>query len=236
MFSAFTLEYPYFLLLILLFLICERFCRAKVQSYFVPHLQVYSQSKGVRSSLVSTLKWTTIVFACLALSSPVKELNIINKKKEGLDIVLSLDTSGSMRQIGFNREDVDQNRWVVVKDIVQDFILKRTNDNIGLVVFGSSVMTASPLSYDKNAQNKIMEGLDIAIVGEKTALIDSIASSINILKNSSTNGNFPQLILKGITDADHSGHLKPFVYAFQLSSSRKDLLSILFNSAHGIAA
>ncbi len=63
-----------------------------------------------------------------------------------------------------------------------------------------------------------------------------MSGNINILKNSSKNGNFPQLILKGIVDADISGSLKPFVYAFQLSSSRKDVLSSLFNAAHGIAA
>jgi phenylacetate-coenzyme A ligase PaaK-like adenylate-forming protein len=63
-----------------------------------------------------------------------------------------------------------------------------------------------------------------------------MAGNINVLKNSSRNGNFPQLILKGIVDADPSGALKPFIYAFRLSSSRKDILSILFNEAHGIAA
>ena len=63
-----------------------------------------------------------------------------------------------------------------------------------------------------------------------------MSGNINILKNSSKNGNFPQLILKGIADASPSGSLKPFIYAFQLSSARKDILSTLFNAAHGIAA
>ncbi|MCD4725348.1 MAG: acyl-CoA reductase [Bacteroidales bacterium] len=63
-----------------------------------------------------------------------------------------------------------------------------------------------------------------------------LSGNINVLKNSSKNGNFPQLVLKGIVDADPSGSLKPFVYAFQLSSSRKDILRLLFSTAHGIAA
>ena len=63
-----------------------------------------------------------------------------------------------------------------------------------------------------------------------------LSGNINVLKNSSKNGNFPQLVLKGIVDADPSASLKPFVYAFQLSSSRKDILRLLFNTAHGIAA
>jgi len=63
-----------------------------------------------------------------------------------------------------------------------------------------------------------------------------MSGNINILKNSSKNGNFPQLVLKGILDADSSGSLRPFVYAFQIPSARKDMLETLFNAAHGIAA
>lgn len=191
-------EYPYVLLLILLFIVCSKFCKAKVQSYYMPHLEIYQESNGLNSSLVSVLKWLTIIFAIIALASPIKELNVINTKKDGVDIILSLDTSGSMRQIGFNRENLEQNRWNVVSDIVKDFIARRTNDNIGLVVFGTSVMTASPLSYDKKAQSKIIESLDIAVVGEKTALINSIATSINILKNRDTKTK----IIIALTDGD----------------------------------
>ena len=203
--SLITFEYPYVLLLITLFIFCAKFCKAKVQSFYMPHLEIYSEASKTNSSLIFILKWFTIVFAIIALASPIKELNIINNKKEGLDIVLSLDTSGSMRQIGFNRADVDQNRWEVVQDIVQDFITKRLNDNIALVVFGSSVMTASPLSYDKNAQNRIMRSLDIGIVGEKTALINSIGTSINILKSRDTKSK----IIIALTDGDDTASSIP---------------------------
>ncbi|MEA3554104.1 MAG: VWA domain-containing protein [Campylobacterota bacterium] len=193
-----SFEYPYILLLILLFIICAKFCKAKSQAYYMPHLEIYQKSEGINSSLVSVLKWITIIFAIIALASPIKELNVINTKNDGVDIVLSLDTSGSMRQIGFNQEDLEQNRWSVVSDIVKDFISQRENDNIGLVVFGTSVMTASPLSYDKKAQKRIIKSLDIAVVGEKTALINSIATSINILKNRDTKSK----IIIALTDGD----------------------------------
>jgi len=63
-----------------------------------------------------------------------------------------------------------------------------------------------------------------------------MSGNINILKNSSKNGIFPQLVLRGILDADPTGSLKPFIYAFQIPSARKDMLTTLFNAAHGIAA
>ena len=200
-----SFEYPYVLLIILLFIICAKFCKEKAQAYYMPHLEIYQKSEGLNSSLVSILKWITIIFAIIALASPIKELNVVNTKNDGVDIVLSLDTSGSMRQIGFNQEDLEQNRWNVVSDIVKDFISQRQNDNIGLVVFGTSVMTASPLSYDKKAQSKIIESLDIAVVGEKTALINSIATSINILKNRDTKSK----IIIALTDGDDTASTIP---------------------------
>jgi Ca-activated chloride channel family protein len=179
----------------------------------MPHLDIYTQAGAVNTSLTTTLKYTAILFAIIALASPIKELNIINNKKDGVDMVISLDTSGSMRQIGFNRQNVEQNRWQVVQSIVQDFISKRLNDNIGLVVFGSSVMTASPLSYDKKAQNKIIQSLDIGIVGDKTALINSIATSINILKDRTTKSK----IIIALTDGEDTASTIPLSIVLKMA-------------------
>ena len=59
-------------------------------------------------------------------------------------MILSLDTSGSMRAQGFNPTNQAQNRWEVVQDIVSDFIAKRVNDNIGIVVFGGPSAEPQP--------------------------------------------------------------------------------------------
>ncbi len=63
-----------------------------------------------------------------------------------------------------------------------------------------------------------------------------MSGNINILKNSSKNSNFPQLFLKALVDEDKSKTLKKFVYAFQISSKHKELLSLLYSHANGIAA
>jgi len=63
-----------------------------------------------------------------------------------------------------------------------------------------------------------------------------MSGNINLLKNSSKNGNFPQLLLKALADEDESNTLKKFIYAFQISSKHKNLLSYLYSHANGIAA
>jgi len=212
-FGSFSFEYPYIFLLLILFLVCSKFCKAKYQAFYIPHLAIYQQIDSFHTNYLSVLKWVTIIFAIIALSSPIKEHNIINVKNDGIDMILSLDTSGSMRQRGFNETNPTQNRWQVVQTIVGDFIRKRKNDNIGLVVFGSSVMTASPLTYDKKAQQKIINNLDIGIVGDKTALIDSIATSINILKNSKAKSK----IIVAITDGDDTASDIPLSVVLKLA-------------------
>jgi Ca-activated chloride channel family protein len=210
---GYTFEYPYLLLLILLFIFCSKFCKLRSNALYIPHLTIYKVIQPASNSWLSILKWCTIIFSVIALASPIKQHNIINKKSDGVDIVLALDTSGSMRQIGFNAQNPGQNRWEVVQEIVGDFITSRTQDNIGIVVFGSTVMTASPLSFDKKAQQKIINTLKIGIVGDKTALIDSIATSVNILKERPSKSK----IIIALTDGDDTASTIPLHIATKLA-------------------
>lgn len=72
MFNNFTFEYPYFLLLIVLFVICSIYCKAKAPSYFMPHLDIFNKVNQKSSYIMSLLKYFVIVFSVIALSSPVK--------------------------------------------------------------------------------------------------------------------------------------------------------------------
>lgn len=201
MFSNFSFEYPWVLVLIFIFIFCDMYCKEKNSSYYFVHLKIFKQLTYSTNAIVYVCKYLTIILTLIALASPVKILNNQLLKKEGINIILDLDTSGSMRERGFNPNDLQQNRWNVVNNVVQDFIEKRVNDNIGLVVFGSSVLTASPLSFDKNLQKEIIKYIDIGIVGEQTAMFDSLATSINILKNSKAKSNIIILLTDGEDNA-----------------------------------
>jgi len=210
-------EYPYVYLAIIPFILCNKFCKAKIQSYYLPHINIYNNTRLISSPMLNLLKWVTIVCTLIALSSPIKQSEIIHKKNDGIDIVLCLDTSGSMRQMGFNKQNYRQNRWDVVNGLVKDFIVKRKNDNIGLVVFGSSVMTASPLTYDKKAQIKILNNLKIGVVGENTALIDSIATGVNILSKRESKSR----IIIALTDGEDTASVIPYKVVESMSKKHK---------------
>lgn len=190
-------EYPLFLLLILVFIFCSIFCKAKIPTYIIPHLDIFQKTRHKSMLLTTILKYIAIIGSVIALSSPYKQLDTRIIKNDGIDIVLSLDTSGSMKELGLNKENQNEDRFTVVKDIVKDFLPKRVNDNVAIVVFGTSVMMATPLSFDKEAQKSIVDYLEVGIVGDKTAMIDSLASAVNILKTSKAKSKIVILLSDG---------------------------------------
>lgn len=194
-------EYPYFFLLLIVFIFCFIFCKAKIPTYIIPHLNIFEQTRRKTLLITTILKYLIVICSIIALASPYKQLDTQIIKNDGIDIVLSLDTSGSMKERGLNRNDTDEDRFKVVKDIVKDFIPKRTNDNIAIIVFGTSVMMATPLSFDKEAQKEIVDYLDVGIVGDKTAMLDSLASSVNILKESKAKSKVVILLSDGEDNA-----------------------------------
>ena len=203
MFNNFTFEYPWLLCLIFIFIFCDIYCKAKSPSYYFVHLKIFKQTSSTKNILLYVMKYLTIIFTLIAIASPIKILDNQILKKDGINIILNLDTSGSMRQIGFNPNNKEQNRWDVVNNVVQDFIEKRVNDNIGLVIFGTSVLTASPLSFDKSSQKEIIRYINLGIVGDKTAIFDSLATSINILKDKKAKSNVIILLTDGIDTASN---------------------------------
>lgn len=196
-------EYPYFLLLIFIFIFCSIFCKAKVPTYIIPHLNIFEQSKHKSLIITSILKYLVIMGSIIALASPYNQLDTQLIKNDGIDIVLNLDTSGSMKEKGLNQDNESEERFDVVKDIVKDFIPKRVNDNIAITVFGTSVMMATPLSFDKNAQKEIIDYLEVGIVGDKTAMLDSLATSVNILKTSKAKSKIVILLSDGEDNASN---------------------------------
>lgn len=208
----FSFEYPYLFLLLIPFLFCFIYCKAKESSYFMPHLNLLNESTKKSTLLINLLKYLTVILAITALASPVKIKNTQFINSDGIDIVLNLDTSDSMKQRGFNKFDLQENRFDVVKELASDFIDKRINDNIALVVFGNSSLIASTLSFDKQAQKEILNYLDIGIVGPRTALIDSLASSVKILKNSTSKSKI--IIL--LSDGEDTSSQIPFSIVLKL--------------------
>ena len=98
MFSNFSFEYPYFLFLIVLFIFCSIFCKAKAPSYLIPHLNIFQFANQKSMIFINILKYFVIIFSIIALASPVKINDTIILKNDGINILLNLDASGSLKE------------------------------------------------------------------------------------------------------------------------------------------
>jgi Ca-activated chloride channel family protein len=138
----------------------------------------------------------------LALAAPFSYSSEANFQKKGRDLVLVLDTSGSMNERGFNDEDKSQSKYDISVDLAKDFITKRYDDNVGLVVFGSFAFTASPLTYDLKALNEMFELMsDVGIAGTSTAIGDALMQGIATLKSGQAKSKVLILLTDGVHNA-----------------------------------
>lgn len=196
--SQFSFEYPFFLVLILLFLVCDRFCKERSRAIFFPHVKTLMAKNAKGTSLLGFLKWLGIVSAVIALASPVITQSYSNTKKDGRDIVLIVDSSDSMRQQGFDMNDIWKSKFDVVKEVVGDFIDKRKNDRIGMVTFADIAFIASPLTFEKKFLTDITRMQQMGIAGKRTAINDAIVQSYNLLSKSKAKSKIAILLTDGV--------------------------------------
>jgi len=143
------------------------------------------------------LKILAISIFILALARPQagqKEEEIIT---EGIDIMLTLDTSSSMKAEDFK----PQNRLGAAKEVMSEFIRSRKNDRIGLVVFAQHSFTQCPLTLDYGVLLDLLDSIDIGIIEDGTAIGTAIANSVNRLRDSKAKSRVMILLTDGINNA-----------------------------------
>jgi len=118
--------------------------------------------------IVLVLRCFAIILLTLALARPQRGKEDTKVTTNGIDIILAIDTSGSMLA-GDLTKNPDISRLDVAKQVVEQFIKKRRNDRIGLVVYGEDAYTQCPLTLDYGAEMARELGVKIYTVGVGTA-------------------------------------------------------------------
>ena len=150
----------------------------------------------------------TCAFIILALAASRPQLYNVSREtlSPGVDILLCMDTSGSMQALDITLDKIPVMRLTAVKKVVSDFIKKREHDRIGLVIFGEAAYTQAPLTMDKGLLLQLVGGMQIGMAGDRTALGDAIAVSAKRLKDLDA----PSKILILLTDGrSNTGRLYP---------------------------
>jgi len=122
-------------------------------------------------------------------------------KSPGVDIMLCLDTSGSMQALDFRLDGEPVSRLTAVKKVVSEFIEKREMDRIGLVVFGEEAFTQSPLTMDKGLLLSLVEDMEIGMAGDRTAIGSAVAIGGKRLKDLKAKSKILVLLTDGRNNA-----------------------------------
>ena len=148
------------------------------------------------------LRFIILFLLIAALARPVQPLSEKDFETEGIDIILSLDISGSMLAEDFKPE----NRLFVAKKEAKNFIHGRHNDRIGLVIFAGKAFSQCPLTLDYKILDQLIDDIQIGMIEDGTAIGMGLATSVNRLKNSSAKSKV--IIL--LTDGDNNaGNIDP---------------------------
>jgi Ca-activated chloride channel family protein len=149
------------------------------------------------------LIYTGLVLAIIAWARPRTILKGEEARARGIDIMIAIDTSGSMRALDFDPKD----RMTVAKQATKTFISRRQFDRIGLVAFAGVAVLQCPLTLDYGALLDFLDQVDVGVTTtENTAIGTAIATAANHLKKSSAKSKIIVLVTDG---RNNSGEIDP---------------------------
>lgn len=156
--------------------------------------------------LVFVLKATAMTLIILALARPQAGKKNRNITTRGIDIMLTIDTSGSMRAEDFK----PNNRLHVAKQVVSEFIQGRDSDQIGMVVFAGQSITQCPLTSDYSVLLSLLDNVQFDMLEDGTAIGMALANCVNRLKDTRAKSKIVVLLTDG---QNNRGEIDPITAA-----------------------
>jgi Ca-activated chloride channel family protein len=143
-----------------------------------------------------------LVVAAVAQARPQQGTLREDVTTQGVDIVVALDVSGSMAAEDFQ----PRNRLAVAKQVVADFVERRTSDRIGLVVFAGKSLTKAPPTTDTAVLLRQLEDVRLDMLPDGTAIGSGLATSLTRLRRSKAASRLIVLVTDG---ANNAGEIDP---------------------------
>ena len=159
-------------------------------------------------AILANLRWLALALFIFALAEPRLVKGESHVKASGIDIVVGIDLSGSMRSLDFGPE---LSRIKLAKQVLSKFIDNRPDDRIGLVAFAKQAYIAAPLTLDHDYLQENLDRLDIGKIDESaTAIGDALMAGLNRLKDLKDKSRIVILMTDG---QNNSGKIPPLTAA-----------------------
>lgn len=199
-------EYFYLMLLIPVLIVWYWFRHNKTQAEVIySGLAAFSGvKKSPRTWLIHglfILRLLALALLIVALARPQYTSSKQNVQIEGIDIVMTMDVSGSMLA-----RDFYPDRLEAAKDVAEDFIKGRPNDRVSVVIFSGEAFTQVPLTTDHAMISNLFKEIKSGMIEDGTAIGDGLATSVSRLKDSEAISKVIILITDGV---NNSGSVDP---------------------------
>jgi Ca-activated chloride channel homolog len=212
-----TFAHPYLLLLLLLLPLFAwlKGRRGSPPAFLYSSLQLVAGLTKARRShagnFLAALRWIVLALFIIALAQPRLMKSTTTVKASGIDIVVAFDMSGSMLSEDFVVDGRRVNRFNMARTVLKNFIDKRPDDRIGLVVFATQAYIATPLTLDHDFLQEDLDRLEIGSINQNaTAIGDALSTALNQLR--AVKGKSKIVIL--MTDGqNNSGEIDPLTAA-----------------------
>jgi Ca-activated chloride channel family protein len=212
-----TFAHPYFLLLLLLLPVLAwlKGKRGAPPAFLYSSIKLVEGLTSVRRSragnFLAALRWLALALFIVALAQPRLTKSQTTVKASGIDIVIALDMSGSMVSEDFIVKGERVNRFNMARSVLKNFIDKRPNDRIGLVLFGSQAFIGTPLTLDHDFVQENLDRLDIGDIDQNsTAIGDGLATSLNRLRDLKAKS---KIVILATDGQNNAGKIDPLAAA-----------------------
>ena len=147
--------------------------------------------------ILRVMRFIVLVLLIVTLARPQLSQSREHKFREGIDILLALDISESMRAEDFE----GSNRIQIAKSVVNDFLTHRQTDHIGLVIFAGESFTLCPLTSDYSVLVELLRDVEIGQLEDGTAIGDALATATHRLRASESETKIVILLTDGENNA-----------------------------------
>lgn len=151
------------------------------------------------------LRTTAFALMIVAFARPQDVERLSHSNTEGIDIMLSIDVSGSMLA-----RDFKPDRITAAKEVAGSFIADRYGDRLGLVVFAGEAFTQSPLTTDQGTLQTLVSRIRSGLIEDGTAIGNGLATAINRLRESEAKSKVIILLTDGV---NNRGSITPMTAA-----------------------
>jgi len=152
--------------------------------------------------LLALCRILAVALLIIVLARPQSSNQWEQVSTEGIDIVLCMDLSGSMRAMDFR-----PNRLEASKNVGIEFVNAREDDRFGLVVFAGESFTQCPITTDRAVVINFMKEVDFGIIEDGTAIGMGLATAVNRIKDSRAKSKVIILLTDGVNNRGDIGPL-----------------------------